>query len=202
MISGSCLALQPSFQRSKESFRVYPFPLCDVFRSSGTPFCSVNTITVQPLDSTGITLRHHYYGPLRLPSPRTNRVMVFPTSFQVLDLRQLDAERISQIPLLFFRCALSPITPTVSICAYVYFFHINSRLHHFRKVGRRLFRVTRPKRVHFIRAHIFVVRKNHLPSHRNISPIPQCFACFVTSTRQRATNWCINNYQFQFHAIE
>jgi len=142
----------------------------------------------QSLCSTGITLRHRYYGPLRLPLPRRDQVMASPIFLIHLDLRGEPAERISQIQMLFFRCALSPTTPSSSICACVYFFHTDCRLQHFRKVGRWKLRVTRPKQVHFIRAHIFVVSRipSRLAADTNLPP--QCFACFVTSTCQSATN--------------
>jgi len=121
-------------------------------------------------------------------------------SFQSLDLRESDAGRISQLPWSFFRCALSSITPTVLTCAFVYFFHASCRLRHLWQVSQRYFSVTRPKQVHFIRARIFVVGRSHPSSHQ--ITIPQCFACFVTFTRQCATNWWINNYQFQYFSIE
>ncbi len=144
-------------------------------------------MTAQPLHSTGITLRHRYYWPLRLPSPRRDQVMVSPMFLMPLDLRGEPAGRLSQISRLFFRYALSPITPTGLICAFVYYFHISSRLRPFREVGRRQCSVTRPKRVHFIRARIFVVGWKPLPPRIGTRPTPQCFACFVTYTRQRAT---------------
>jgi len=126
--------------------------------------------------------------PLRLPLPQATRVMVSPVLLTQPDLRAATAERLSQIQMLFFRCALSPITPSSSICACVYFFHTDSRLRHIRKVSRWKLRVTRPKQVHLIRAHIFVVHgvPSRVAPGRN--PAPQCFACFVTSARQSATN--------------
>lgn len=117
-----------------------------------------------------------------------SRVMVSPVPLTQPNPGATTAERLSQIQMLFFRCALSPTTPSSSICACVCFFHIDSRLQHIRKVGRWKIRVTRPKQVHFIRAHIFVVGR--IPSRFALdrNPVPQCFACFVTSTRQSATN--------------
>jgi hypothetical protein len=145
-------------------------------------------ITAQHLHSTGITPLRSSYAPLRLPLPQTERVMVFPSPIRTTNLWLSVVEGLSQILQLFFRCALSPVTPSDLTCACVYFFHVNDRLHHLWKVGRRNISVTRPKQVHFIRAHIFVVSGNQPCLALAYWPTPQCFACFVTSTRQSATN--------------
>ncbi len=149
MQSGSRVALLPSFQRKEERLTGIPFSsgafsAVLFFRSSGSPFRSVNIITAKRLHSTGITPLRSSYAPLRLPLPQTARVMVFPQPVRNANLRRSVVEGLSRIPQLFIRYALSPVTPTDLTCACVYFFHVSDRLHHIRKDSRRHILVTRP----------------------------------------------------------
>ena len=124
-----------------------------------------NTIAVRPLCSTGITLRQRSYGPLRLPPPQINALLIprhpcsLLTSNSLLrggyprysdysvDVRSLQSPRPIQ-------CLHKFVTSALIIG-----FTTSGRL----AIG---ICVTRPKRVHFIRAHIFVVETYHRLSHR------------------------------------
>ena len=87
--------------------------------------------TLRPLRSTRVTPLHHYYGPLRLPSAATIKVIdsllslsAFPDTAMGLPGSQLICRR-----------ALPSITPGSAVGAMGCYFPTASRLHHIRKDG-------------------------------------------------------------------
>ena len=66
---------------------------------------------------------------------------------------------------LIVRRTPSPITPESPPGAHACCFPGNGRLHHFRKAGHSQVRVSRPKRVHFITAYVFVPTRLRTPDY-------------------------------------
>ena len=66
---------------------------------------------------------------------------------------------------LIVRRTPSPITPESPPGAHACCFPGDGRLHHFRKAGHSQVRVSRPKRVHFITAYVFVPTRLRTPDY-------------------------------------
>ena len=145
-----------------------------------------NTIAVRPLCSTGITLRQRSYGPLRLPPPQINALLIprhpcsLLTSNSLLrggsprysdysvDMRSLQSPR----PLQYLHMFVAPVL--------IIGFTISGRL-----ASGRLCNEAETSSLHQ-GSHL---RRQEVPaSFAPAKAIPQRFACFVAATRRRATN--------------
>ena len=125
-------------------------------------------MTVWTLCSTGITPRHHYYCPLRLPFPQVYQVIVSSAPLLYANLWHTVARRISQL----LRCPFdtrSLQSPRVdSMRAHVYFFRINNRLHHIRQVSHQPIMCNEAETSSlYWGSYLRCLRRTNLSSHQN-----------------------------------
>ena len=98
------------------------------------PSAARNVREVRPLRSTGVTPLRRYYEPVRLPAEAAAWLCI-PTA--VAAHRTPHPRRVSQVPRLLCRRALSPLTPDGPTRARARCFRIGGRLQHLRKIGHR-----------------------------------------------------------------